>query len=79
MITFAVILVVTFLAAHRCWKHFRTQFVFLQHIRTYQATTPFSNTPQVLDPVWTPLQDGSIPAWLNGVMYRIGKVFTFIR
>lgn len=75
MITLAILSLVTYLA-HRCWTHFRTQFAFLQRIKAYQALTPFSNTPQVLDPVWTPLQYGSIPPWLNGVMYRVGKALS---
>ncbi|KAI7883229.1 hypothetical protein K492DRAFT_223497 [Lichtheimia hyalospora FSU 10163] len=67
-----VILTLACYVIYRYWKQFRTQFAFLQRIKAYQALTPFTNTPQVLDPVWTPLQQGSIPKWLNGVMYRIG-------
>lgn len=75
MITFVTLILVSFLV-HRCWKHFKTQFAFLQRIKAYQALTPFTNTPQVRDPVWISLQQGTIPEWLNGVMYRIGKVLT---
>lgn len=37
-------------------------------------TKTFHNTPQFTDPLWLPV-NGSIPKWLNGVLYRIGKRF----
>ena len=73
MITLVILTLASYVI-HLCWKQFRMQFAFLQRIKAYQALTPFTNTPQFLDPVWTPLQQGSIPKWLNGVMYRIGKL-----
>ncbi|KAI9312483.1 carotenoid oxygenase [Dichotomocladium elegans] len=49
---------------------------FLDHLRTDSIlrslqTANLRNTPEVRTPVWLPVS-GTIPPWLNGVLYRIG-------
>ncbi|KAI7852052.1 carotenoid oxygenase [Circinella umbellata] len=40
-------------------------------IRSHQSLNKFRNTPQVADPRWCSI-NGSIPPWVNGILYRIG-------
>ncbi|KAI8148245.1 carotenoid oxygenase [Fennellomyces sp. T-0311] len=40
-------------------------------IRTFQSFNKFRNTPQVVEPIWCPIE-GSIPPWINGILYRTG-------
>ncbi|KAI9272628.1 carotenoid oxygenase [Phascolomyces articulosus] len=40
-------------------------------IRSFQSLNKFRNTPQVADPIWCPIE-GSIPPWVNGILYRTG-------
>ena len=41
-------------------------------VGSYQSLNKFRNIPQVEDPRWSSI-NGSIPPWVNGVLYRIGN------
>lgn len=51
-------------------------FSFDARIKAFQ-TEQFQDTPETLDPVWRPVK-GTLPPYLNGILYRIGKYFTTV-
>ncbi|KAI9490811.1 carotenoid oxygenase [Zychaea mexicana] len=40
-------------------------------IRALQSLNKFPNTTEVANPIWCPIE-GSIPPWVNGILYRTG-------
>lgn len=39
-----------------------------------QKDNVFLDTPEVTEPIWLEPKRGSIPRWINGIMYRTGKI-----
>jgi torulene dioxygenase len=48
-------------------------FTQTNFVAGFQKNNKHRNATEVPDPIWLDIQ-GEIPSWLNGVLYRIGKI-----